>query len=128
MDIERNGSLPYRLARRLRHANTKSHSVNSGYHAKGLVDGINVGLTGTWFQDRLNHEGIYIDSWLTYSWFDNKIKGETLRTEKYHSKGLSASVESGYTAKLSDSKTASGTDVSWYLQPQAPDNLVRSKN
>lgn len=101
------------------HANTKSHSVNSGYHAKGLVDGINVGLTGTWFQDRLNHEGIYIDSWLTYSWFDNKIKGETLRTEKYHSKGLSASVESGYTAKLSDSKTASGTDVSWYLQPQA---------
>ena len=101
------------------HANTKSHSVNSRYHATGLVDGINVGLTGTWFQDRLNHEGIYVDSWLTYSWFDNKVKGETLRTEKYHSKGLSASVETGYTAKLSDFKTVAGTDVSWYLQPQA---------
>ncbi len=101
------------------HANTKSHSIHSGYHARGLVDGFNVGLTGTWFQDRLNHEGAYVDSWLTYSWFDNKIKGVSLRTEKYHSKGLSASIETGYTAKLSDSKTAAGTDISWYLQPQA---------
>lgn len=101
------------------HAKTKSHSINSGYHAIGLVDGLTVGLTGTWYQDRLNHEGIYVDSWLTYSWFDNKIKGETLKTEKYHSKGLTASVETGYTVKLSDSKTAAGTDVGWYLQPQA---------
>lgn len=101
------------------HGRTKSRSIHSGHHAIGTVDGLNVGLTGTWYQDGFYHEGIYIDTWLTYGWFDNKVKGEGLKTEKYHSRGFTGSLETGYTWKLSEYTTEKGCDIGWFLQPQA---------
>lgn len=101
------------------HGRTKSRSIFSDRHALGTVNGLNLGLTGTWYQDGTNHQGMYVDTWLTYGWFDNKVKGEGLQAEKYHSRGLTGSVETGYTLKLSEFTTEKGTDMAWYLQPQA---------
>lgn len=101
------------------HGRTKSHSIYSGRHAVGTVNGLNLGLTGTWYQNGTSRQGMYVDTWLTYGWFDNKVNGEGLKAEKYHSRGLTGSVETGYTLKLSEFTTEKGTDMAWYLQPQA---------
>lgn len=101
------------------HGRTKSRSIHTGYHAIGTVDGLNVGVTGTWYQDGLHHQGIYVDTWLTYGWFDNKVKGQGIETEKYHSRGFTGSLETGYTWKLGEHITEKGCDIGWFLQPQA---------
>ena len=38
-----------------------------------------------------------MDSWLMYSWFDNTVEGDELEKEKYSSRGITASIEGGYT-------------------------------
>ena len=101
------------------HGRTKSRSIHTGYHAIGTVDGLNVGITGTWYQDGIHHEGMYVDTWLTYGWFDNKVKGQGIETEKYHSRGFTGSLETGYTWKLGEHVTEKGCDIGWFLQPQA---------
>lgn len=100
------------------HGRTKTSSKVSDLSSTGTVDGLNVGLTGTWYANGADHQGLYVDSWLTYSWFRNKAK-TTTGSEKYHSKGLTASLETGYTFKLLDIKMSSGHEGAWFIQPQA---------
>lgn len=99
------------------HGRTKSHNPYSGYRAIGSVDGLNFGLTGTWFQNGTGREGAYVDTWLTYGWFKNRVKSSGV--ESYHSKGLTGSLETGYTLKLSEFDTSEGRQVGIYFQPQA---------
>lgn len=100
------------------HGRTKTSSKVSDLSSTGTVDGFNLGLTGTWYANGADHQGLYVDSWLTYSWFRNKAK-TTIGSEKYHSKGLTASLETGYTFKLLDINTSSGHQGAWFIQPQA---------
>ena len=83
------------------------------YSSKGEVEGFNVGVYGTWYSNKEDKSGLYVDSWLTYSWFDNKVHGEGLEEEKYTSNGLTASIESGYTFKIENNGD------SYFLQPKA---------
>lgn len=99
------------------HGRTKSHNPYSGYRALGSVDGLNFGLTGTWFQNGTGREGAYVDTWLTYGWFKNRVKSSGV--ESYHSKGLTGSLETGYTLKVSEFDTSEGRQVGIYFQPQA---------
>ncbi|WP_309297005.1 autotransporter outer membrane beta-barrel domain-containing protein [Leminorella grimontii] len=94
------------------HSNT--HSKVTGYRSKGEVDGYSVGLYGTWYANNADKTGLYVDSWALYSWFDNEVKGDGLDTEKYKSRGVTASVESGYSFKLGE-----GERTSYWLQPKA---------
>ena len=87
----------------------------SGYTSIGKVDGYHVGAYGSWQQDAQTNQGWYADSWAYYSWLDNTVSGDGLATEDYKSKGLTASVEAGYTFKLTESNNQTG----YYLQPQA---------
>ncbi len=100
------------------HGGTKASSKVSDLHSTGTVDGLNIGLTGTWYANSSDHQGLYLDGWVTYNWFKNKLKG-TKSTEKYHSRGLAASLETGYTYKILDFNRASGGEGAWYVQPQA---------
>ncbi|PKH22380.1 type V secretion protein A [Enterobacterales bacterium CwR94] len=98
------------------YANQKGKTRNSltGYSAKGNIDGYSTGVYGTWLQDNANKTGAYVDSWLQYSWFNNSVNGDGLAAERYKSKGLTASVESGYTFKLGELSNRDGV----YLQPK----------
>lgn len=71
-------------------------SNRTGYHSKGSVDGYSAGLYATWYQDAGTLNGIYIDTWLQYSWLNGMVKGDQLSNENYKIDGLSASVETGY--------------------------------
>lgn len=92
-----------------------TNSKISDYNSKGKSEGYNAGIYGTWFSNNEDRSGMYIDSWLMYSWFDNEVKGENIEKEKYTSKGITTSIESGYTFKVdndSDKRT-------FFVQPKA---------
>ncbi|WP_407244619.1 autotransporter outer membrane beta-barrel domain-containing protein [Klebsiella aerogenes] len=79
------------------HSNTRNH--RNGYSADGSVSGYSTGLYGTWFQDNEEKTGAYVDTWMLYNWFDNSVSSKGASSESYKSKGLTASVETGYTRK-----------------------------
>lgn len=70
-------------------ADTESHAMNMT--SDGRVNGYSVGLYSTWYQDSKNHDGVYIDSWLQYSWFNNRAA-----QQDYNSNNFSLSLETGY--------------------------------
>ena len=98
------------------YANQKSSSVNkyTNYRASSSINGYSLGVYGTWLQYSESKEGAYIDTWAQYNWFENTISGEDIAAEKYKSQGLTASVESGYTLKLSDISERSAL----FIQPK----------
>ncbi|WP_445344419.1 autotransporter outer membrane beta-barrel domain-containing protein [Buttiauxella selenatireducens] len=99
------------------HSNTRSHAT--GYSADGSVDGYSTGVYATWYDNDAEKNGLYVDTWAQYSWFNNHVSGEKLATESYKSKGVTASVETGYTFNMGEFKGSKGTTNTWYIQPQA---------
>ncbi|MFK3659279.1 autotransporter outer membrane beta-barrel domain-containing protein [Scandinavium sp. NPDC088450] len=95
------------------HGNTRNH-VN-GYSADSSVSGYSAGLYGTWFQDDAEKTGAYVDSWMLYNWFDNTVSSKGATSESYKSKGLTASIETGYTWKMGEKND----HESYFVQPQA---------
>ncbi|MDT8848873.1 autotransporter outer membrane beta-barrel domain-containing protein, partial [Pantoea dispersa] len=96
-------------------AQSKSRSAVSGYQSRGQVHGYNLGIYGTWQQNAAGRSGAFIDSTLSYSWFDNSIKGEDIGEESYKSKGILASLAGGYSAEVAKITESTG----FWLRPQA---------
>ncbi|MCU6374830.1 autotransporter outer membrane beta-barrel domain-containing protein, partial [Morganella morganii] len=111
-----NGSDLWRTGLMAGYARSHNSSVTSGSNArsKGTSDGYNIGLYGTWFADSQTRTGAYADSWVQYSWFRNEVNGEGLDTEKYDSKGFTASLEGGYILKAGESQ-----NHQFWVQPKA---------
>lgn len=99
------------------YGNTKSDTTTrlSTYKTKGSVTGYSVGAYGTWYANEIDKTGLYLDGWLQYSWFNNRVNGQNLPRESYQSSGITASVESGYTFKLGESANS----WAFFIQPQA---------
>uniref|UniRef100_A0A182SXU4 Autotransporter domain-containing protein n=1 Tax=Anopheles maculatus TaxID=74869 RepID=A0A182SXU4_9DIPT len=108
----------FRLGMMAGYGNNKSntHSSHSGYRSEGSVDGYTVGLYGTWYANDEDKSGLYVDSWAQYNWFNNSVQGEGLSREEYKSKGVTASVESGYTFNLGENADKTKT---YFIQPKA---------
>lgn len=94
------------------HSNTDADAGNNR-KATGKVDGYSVGVYGTWYRDAARQSGLYVDSWLQYGWYDNKVERNGLSTESYGSSNWTASVETGYTVAL-----GVGGNRQWLLTPQ----------
>ncbi|MEZ7798717.1 intestinal colonization autotransporter adhesin MisL [Citrobacter pasteurii] len=92
----------------------RTQSNLTGYHSRGQVTGYSVGLYGTWYANDADKTGTYVDTWMLYNWFDNKVMGQEQATEKYKSSGITASVEAGYSFKLGENERNS-----YWLQPKA---------
>ena len=80
------------------------------------VTGYSVGLYGTWYANDENKTGTYLDSWILYNWFNNKVYGQGLASEKYDSDGITASVEGGYSFLMGERSDGRST---YWLQPKA---------
>lgn len=102
------------------YANNKNNTRSkvTDYNSKGSTHGYSVGMYGTWFATADNKAGLYVDSWLQYSWFKNHVNGEQLASESYNSKGLTASLETGYSIKMVEFTGNPGTVNEWFIQPQ----------
>lgn len=98
---------------------SNSRSTVTGYHSDGSVSGYSAGLYATWFENDETKQGIYLDSWAQYGWFNNNVKGQDIQGESYKSSGITASLEAGYTHKLGEFHGSAGSLQEWYIQPQA---------
>ncbi|HIC2886860.1 TPA: autotransporter outer membrane beta-barrel domain-containing protein [Morganella morganii] len=117
-----NGDDRYHLGLMAGYGHVKSSTGNrlSGNRATARADGYSAGVYGTYYANGAEKTGLYADSWVQYSWFDNSVKGDDLEEEKYRSKGVSASVEAGYTFLVNETTGSSGeTTNRWYVQPKA---------
>ncbi|WP_145543566.1 autotransporter outer membrane beta-barrel domain-containing protein [Yersinia frederiksenii] len=95
---------------------SKTESRISGYSARASVDGYSLGVYGTWYANEADKSGLYVDSWAQYSWFNNSVDGQYLHTEEYKSKGVTASIESGYTFNVGENTAKNAT---YFIQPKA---------
>ncbi|EGT3572261.1 autotransporter outer membrane beta-barrel domain-containing protein [Citrobacter amalonaticus] len=95
------------------------HNSLSGYGSRGEVSGYSAGLYGTWYQNAVDKTGLYVDSWVLYNWFDNTVKGDELAQESYKSKGLTASLESGYAFHMGSFTVPGDWESNVYIRPQA---------
>lgn len=111
----------YRLGIMAGYANQKSRTRSSvtDYSSRGQINGYTTGLYGTWYANNADKSGLYVDGWLQYSWFNNTVKGDSIASESYKSRGLTGSAETGYSVKLGETTTREGTVNSFWLQPQA---------
>ncbi|WP_275038962.1 autotransporter outer membrane beta-barrel domain-containing protein [Klebsiella aerogenes] len=94
-------------------AKTDSDAKHNVRDAQGKVDGFNVGLYATWQEDPKLRLGSYIDTWASYSWYNNTVTSNR-NNEKYDSKGFAASVEVGHAWVNPSDNTRT-----WKIEPQA---------
>lgn len=116
-----NGDGRWHLGIMAAYGNSRSntHSSTTGYGSRGSVNGYSAGLYATWFENDETRQGIYLDTWAQYGWFNNNVKGQNLQGESYKSSGVTGSLELGYTHKLGEFIGSHGSMNEWYIQPQA---------
>jgi putative autotransporter protein len=96
---------------------TEYLSPQTNVTTKGSSKGYSLGLYGTWYQNKEDNTGAYVDSWVQYNWFHNRIEGPNF-SEKYRSQGFNASIETGYNFLVSSSTSNAGNQYKIYIQPQ----------
>lgn len=89
------------------------------FTADSDVQGVNVGIYGTWFQNDKSRLGWYTDLWAQFGWFSNHVNGELLPSASYNSRTLALSAETGYAWLPSFARD-------WVIEPQAQVIYVRS--
>jgi autotransporter family porin len=99
-------------------SHNQSNSRVSGYSSKGSVQGYNTGAYWTWRANAVDKTGLYADSWLQYSWFNNDVNGEKIAAEHYKSRGASASLELGDAILLGTSGNRSDM-TRFFIEPHA---------
>ena len=84
----------------------------------GNMKGFGAGVYATWHQLQDKQTGAYVDSWIQYQRFRHNVNSED-GTERFTSKGITASIEAGYNTLLAEHVAGKGTQIRFYLQPQA---------
>ena len=101
------------------HQSEKTRSSEVGVTSKGKVSGYSAGLYATYMNAAPAGTGPYVDTWLMWQKFKNKVDPSNSVEESYDSKGFTGSIEAGYTFGLKDWVSASGTQNATRLQLQA---------
>lgn len=94
-------------------------ATGNPFSADSDVQGVNVGIYGTWFQNDKSRLGWYADFWAQYGWFTNDVNGQFLPTVSYDSQVLALSAETGYAWLPSATHD-------WVVEPQAQVIYVHS--
>ena len=100
------------------HNNSNTRAFSTDYRSDGTVNGYSAGIYVTWYANDDTHQGAYLDGWAQYSWFNNSVKGQDIQNEYYKSKGITGSLESGYTQKVGEFTGSKGSINEWFIQPQ----------
>ncbi len=95
------------------YGSSNNRADNGNLTSRGTVDGYNLGVYGTWYGNNDILSGPYVDSWVMYGKFNNKVNGQGLPTESYKSSNLAASLEAGYSFPI-----YSSGNTRMYIEPQ----------
>ncbi|KVW77452.1 autotransporter outer membrane beta-barrel domain-containing protein [Burkholderia cepacia] len=96
------------------YSSVNTWSAGDAGKAQGSLDGYGVGVYGTWYGKKGKFEGPYVDAWMMYGRFSNKVGDAGLATEQYHSQVWTGSIEGGYSVPIFD-----GGKTRLYVEPQA---------
>ncbi|HGU0999305.1 TPA: autotransporter adhesin AIDA-I, partial [Escherichia coli] len=101
------------------YANAKGKTINhtNDKVARNILDGYSVGLYGIWYQNGVNANGIFVESWGQYNWFHASVKGDDLDKEKYTLNGFTGSIGGGYNVNVQTWISRNGTKGQFWLQP-----------
>lgn len=91
----------------------KTRSNLTDRESKTKIDGYSLGLYGTWYAHPVEKHGAYIDSWVLWNKFNNKIVTPDQNQYKYDSSGITASIEAG-----GDYLINKNGQKDWWIQPQ----------
>ena len=91
----------------------KTRSNISDRTSKTKIDGYSLGLYGTWYAHPVEKRGAYIDSWVLWNKFNNKIDTPDQNQYKFNSSGVTASIEMG-----GDYLINKNGKKNWWIQPQ----------
>lgn len=91
------------------HYNGETKSKLTNRTSKTSIDGYSVGLYGTWYAYPVEQRGAYIDSWILWNSFNNKIDTADKNNYEYDSSGITASIEVGGNYLINNN---------WWIQPQ----------
>ena len=94
-------------------SNAKTYSS-----AQSRSDGYALGVYGTLYTGNSPDDGFYVDSWLLFGHYNNKLWSDDLANFRYKSNGWVWSVESGYTIPLSQSGSKDFNKLIWTFQPE----------
>ena len=86
--------------------------------AQSRSDGYALGVYGTLYTGNSPDDGFYVDSWLLFGHYNNKLWSDDLANFRYKSNGWVWSVESGYTIPLSQSGSKDFNKLIWTFQPE----------
>lgn len=100
-------------------AKGKTHNSLEGYSSRNSITGYSTGVYGSWYANGREKGGMYADSWLQYNWFKNQVNGQDMQEEKYNSRGLTASLETGYDWLANSWTSSQGMENTLWLQPHA---------
>lgn len=78
--------------------------------ASGRAYGYFAGAYATWFANNDQRLGSYVDTWLQYGWFTNRVRSAWLPDVHYDSTDWAASIEYGYGIAVGKN---------WVVEPQA---------
>lgn len=78
-----------------------------------------MGIYGTLYTGNSPDDGFYVDSWLLFGRYDNKIWSDEISPFKFKSHGWVWSVETGYTIPIGESGTKDYNKLIWTFQPEA---------
>ncbi len=92
----------------------KTRSSLTDRESKTKIDGYSLGLYGTWYAHPVEKRGAYIDSWVLWNKFNNKIDTPDQNQYKYDSSGVTASIEVG-----GDYLINKNGKNNWWIQPQS---------
>lgn len=87
--------------------------------AKSRSDGYSLGIYGTLYTGNSPDDGFYVDSWLLFGRYDNKIWSDEISPFKFKSHGWVWSVETGYTIPIGESGLKDYNKLIWTFQPEA---------
>lgn len=96
------------------HHSAKTQSDLTTRTSKIKMDGYSVGAYGTWYAHPVEKRGAYIDTWVLWNDFKNKIDTADQNQYQYDSSGITASIEVGGEYLLN--KTGK---KNWWIQPQS---------
>lgn len=97
------------------YAHGRSESKITNYSARNEIKGHSMGLYSTWYENAVDKTGLYVDSWVLWNKFTAKVNGQELEKEQYHLKGVTGSVEMGYTVNAGKPRE----EYELWIQPQA---------
>lgn len=113
-DVNYNSKVGYILG----YAQQTSNISNDKDPASAKVKGYSVGAYYAWQKDDARKSGLFVNSWLQYQWFKNEINSQESKAN-YKSKGVTASIETGYSLPLLEYRVDSLERHRISLQPQA---------